>query len=127
LLLWQPTWSLAPDSLLALRGGFGFSRGFLDAKGAQERGNYALLGPQLTRLTSRPLLSSWGAMAGVYYAFDTPLSGSRRTPGGDIHLGLFKDRVRLSLGSRNLREAADNWFLTVGITDLPGLIYWLTR
>jgi hypothetical protein len=113
--------------LLALRGGFGFSRGFLDATGEQERGNYALLGPELNRLTGRQLLSSWGAMAGVYYAFDTPLSGNRDTFGGDVHVGLFKDRVRLALGSRNLDEARDNWFLIIGITDLPGLTYWLTR
>jgi hypothetical protein len=127
LITWQPTWSLSPHTLLALRGGFGFSRGFLDATGEQERGNYALLGPELNRLTGRQLLSSWGAMAGVYYAFDTPLSGNRDTFGGDVHVGLFKDRVRLALGSRNLDEARDNWFLIIGITDLPGLTYWLTR
>ena len=127
LFIWQPTWSLAPDSLLAVRGGLGFSRGFLDSTGDQERGNYALLGPELNRLTARQLLSSWGAMAGVYHAFDKPLSGKRDTIGGDVHMGLFKDRVRLALGSRNLEEARDTWFLTIGITDLPGLTYWLTR
>jgi hypothetical protein len=127
LITWLPTWSMSPHTLLSLRGGFGFSRGFLDAKGEQERGNYALLGPELNLLTGRQLLSSWGLMAGVYYAFDTPLSGNRESLGGGVHVGLFKDRVRLSLGSRNLDEASDNWFLIIGITDLPGLTYWLTR
>lgn len=127
LIVWQPTWSLAPDSLLALRGGFGFSRGFLDSTGEQERGNYALLGPELNRLTGRQLLSSWGAMAGVYHVFDKPLSGKRDTLGGDLHVGLFKDRVRVALGSRDLEAARDSWFLILGLTDLPGLTYWLTR
>jgi hypothetical protein len=127
LLIWQPSWSLSPHALFALRAGLGFSRGFLDAAGDVERGNYAVVGPELTRLTGRQLLSGWGAGLGYYYAFDAPSTGSRDSIGGDLHVSWFTDRVRLSLGTRDFGAARDNWFLSVGLTDLPGLMYWLTR
>jgi hypothetical protein len=127
LLVWQPTWALSPHTLLAVRGGFGFTRGFIDATSLEERGNYVTAGLDLSRLTGRQLLSSWGAMLGGYHAFDTPVSGERDTLGGDVHVGLFKDRVRVALGTRNFDAVSDNWFLLLGLTDLPGLTYWLTR
>ncbi len=127
LLVWQPTWMLSRHTLLGVRAGLGFSRGFLDSTGQQERGNYALLGLDVTRLTGAQLLSSLGAMAGDYHAFDTPPSGRRDTLGGELHAGLFKDRLRVALGARHLEEATDTWYLLIGLTDLPGLTYWLTR
>jgi hypothetical protein len=39
----------------------------------------------------------------------------------------LKDRLRVGLGARDIDDFEDSWFLTVGLTDLPGAIYWLTR
>jgi len=42
-------------------------------------------------------------------------------------VSFFKDRLRLGLGVRDVNETSETWFFTVGLTDLPGLTYWLTR
>ena len=45
-----------------------------------------------------------------------------------MHVNLFKNRVRLSLGSRDvINDADDTFFFTIGIADLPGLAYWMSR
>jgi hypothetical protein len=45
-----------------------------------------------------------------------------------VHANLFKNRVRISLGARDvINDADDTIFLTIGIADLPGLVYWLSR
>jgi hypothetical protein len=31
------------------------------------------------------------------------------------------------LGSRDVKDAEDQWFLQIGLTDVPGLVYWLSR
>ncbi len=48
--------------------------------------------------------------------------------GLDVHVNFFKNRVRVSLGARDIiNNADDTLFLTIGIADLPGLIYWMSR
>jgi hypothetical protein len=86
-----------------------------------------LLGLDFTRATGNQLWSSWGAMAGWYHTFHSPEMGRQDAPAADFHLGFFKDRIRLGLGARDINDANNSWFLTVGVADLPGLIYWLTR
>jgi hypothetical protein len=66
-------------------------------------------------------------MAGWYHTFQTPAVGRQDAAGVDLHAGFFKDRVRIGLGTRDVTDAGDNWFLLFGIADLPGLAYWLTR
>jgi hypothetical protein len=45
-----------------------------------------------------------------------------------VHVNLIKNRVRVSLGARDIiNEAGDTVFLTIGIADLPGLFYWMSR
>jgi hypothetical protein len=45
-----------------------------------------------------------------------------------VHVNLIKNRVRISLGARDLINDAENTvFLTIGIADLPGLVYWMSR
>ena len=127
LVTWQPTWSLSPRTLLGVRGSLGFAGGSVGSKNQEEREHYFSVGLDLTRLTGKQLLSSWGAMAGYYRTFNTPAVGQRDAMGADAHLGLFKDRLRLAIGTRDVSAAGDNWFLLIGVTDLPGLSYWLTR
>jgi hypothetical protein len=45
-----------------------------------------------------------------------------------VHANLFKNRVRIGLGVRDaINNAEDTIFLTIGIADLPGLAYWMSR
>ena len=53
--------------------------------------------------------------------------GKQSTRGGDVHVGLLKNRLRLGLGVRDYEAMSDSWYLQMGIADLPGLLYWLTR
>jgi len=47
--------------------------------------------------------------------------------GFGVHLGFLKNRLRISGGLRDVTETDNSWFLLIGIADLPGAIYWLTR
>jgi len=126
-LTWQPTWSVSEDNLIGVRGSIGFAEGIIRAKDSEGRENYAALGLDLTRRTSSGWFSSWGITPTVYHQFRQPEFGDQTTYGGDFHVSLFKDRLRLGLGTRDYKESGDEWFLSVGITDIPGMTYWLTR
>ncbi len=39
----------------------------------------------------------------------------------------MSDRLRVGIGSRDLDNFNDDIFFTVGVSDLPGATYWLTR
>lgn len=127
LLTWQPTWTLGSGTQFGLRGTIGLAGGLIDSGSTAARENYFLLGPELTWSTGNQLWSSWGAMAGWYHTFQSPSTGRQDAPAFDVHIGLFRDRIRLGLGARDANDVSDNWFLSLGIADVPGLIYWLTR
>ena len=43
-------------------------------------------------------------------------------------VNLLNNRLRISFGARDIIDnAGDTLFLTFGVADLPGLIYWLSR
>jgi hypothetical protein len=44
-----------------------------------------------------------------------------------VHINLLKDRLGIGLGVRNFDDASDIVFLIIGVNDIPGLVYWLTR
>ena len=46
---------------------------------------------------------------------------------GGVHINLLKDRLRIGLCVRNFDDASDIVFLIIGVNDIPGLVYWLTR
>jgi hypothetical protein len=127
LLTWEPTWSLSSNTLFSVRASLGFAGGILGAKRAEERQNYASLSPGLTRLTGTRLWSSWGASIGWYQGFGATNGEELASLGGELHMSFLKDRLRLALGSRDVKDAEDQWFLQVGLTDVPGLVYWLSR
>ena len=57
-----------------------------------------------------------------------PAVGNQTSFGFDVHANLFKNRVRIGLGVRDaINNAEDTIFLTIGIADLPGLAYWMSR
>jgi hypothetical protein len=125
LALWQPTWGLE-KATIGIRLGLGFTGGLFSSNKDENRNNYGVIGLDLTRLTDWPILSGWGLTPSVYHQWKTPETGDQTTFGIDIHTNLLKDRLRFSLGCRDVVEnAGDTVFLTIGLTDVPGLIYWL--
>ena len=56
-----------------------------------------------------------------------PELADQTTPGFDVHVGFLRNRFRLGIGARDVNDAGDTWFLTLGFADLPGALYWLTR
>ena len=127
LFTWQPTWSLSRNNKLGIRGSIGFAGGLLDTAKELQRENYLALGLDFTRRTRSGLFSSYGATASWYHTFNEPLILDQDTAGGDVHVGLLENRLRIAIGARDFDNSGDTWFLLLSVTDLPGLTYWLSR
>jgi predicted acylesterase/phospholipase RssA len=125
---WQPTWSLSSKDLLSVRASLGFTGGIVESGDETfDRENYGALGLGYSRRTGTAGISSWGLTPTWYHQWNDPVVGNQDTAGGHVHVSFFKDRLRLGLGVRDVNEASETWFFTVGLTDMPGLTYWLTR
>jgi predicted acylesterase/phospholipase RssA len=127
LMTWQPTMALSENNLLDLRASLGYAGGLFRSSSNRNRENYFGLGVGYIRRTGSTPISSFGITPTWYHAWSQPEIGSQDTAGGDINVSFMKDRLRVGLGTRDIRNFGDQWFLTFGITDLPGLAYWLTR
>ena len=127
LVSWQPTMALSENNLLNLRASLGFAGGLFNSSASENRENYFGLGLGYIRRTGSAMISSFGITPTWYHKWRTPEIGSRDTAGGDIHVSLLKDRLRVGLGTRDITDFGDEWFLTLGVMDLPGATYWLTR
>lgn len=125
-LTWQPTWALTPRTLLGIRGSMGFAGGLFSSSGPK-RENYLGAGLDLTQMGDYRVISSWGITPTFYHAFKDPVDAPQDTFGGDVHLGFLNNRLRLAIGARDLGSPANSWFLTIGLADIPGALYWLTR
>ncbi|UCB55913.1 MAG: patatin-like phospholipase family protein [Thiotrichales bacterium] len=125
---WQPTWALTRKDLLNVRASIGLAGGVVESTdGTFSRKDYFALGLGYSRRTESKTLSSWGITPTWYYRWDAPPIGDRDTIGGHVHVSFFEDRLRLGLGMRDVENASETWFFTVGIADIPGWTYWLTR
>lgn len=127
LLTWQPTWLLSKKTTLGIRGTIGFAGGLLNSSEVVERENYISLGLDYSRLTRSGIVSSWGVTPYWFHTIQEPAVAKQDTFGADLHVGMLENRLRIGLGARDVNDMGDTWFLTVGITDIPGLVYWLTR
>jgi hypothetical protein len=127
LLFWEPTWSLSRKYLLSLRTGVGFAGGFVGTQQAEHSQDYVSVSTSLTRLTGRQIWSSWGASVGWYEGLGAADGDPLSSAGADLHVSFFKDRLRLAVGNRDVGHAEGQWFFLLGLTDIPGLTYWLTR
>lgn len=127
LVTWQPTMALSQKDLLGARLSFGFPGGLFQSSADVARENFLMVGIDYTRQSSSPYLSSYGFTPAWYHAFNQPENRDRDTYGADIHVGILKNRLRVGVGTRDFENASDAWFITFGITDIPGMIYWLTR
>lgn len=127
LIFWQPTWNFKRFNA-GFRMGLGFTGGVFSSNPDKSRKNYGTLGLDLTRNENTLIFSGWGITPAVYHNWENPVIGDQTTFGLDVHANLFKNRVRISLGARDvINEANDTLFLTIGIADLPGMVYWLSR
>ena len=127
LVVWQPTLALSQKNLLNVRASLGFAGGIFNSSGTENRENYLGLGLGYIRRTGSAVISSFGFTPTWYHAWSQPSIGDQDTPGVDFSVGFLSDRLRVGLGTRDVRTFGDNWFLTLGISDLPGATYWLTR
>jgi len=124
---WQPTMSMSENNLVALRAGLGFAGGLFKSSSSRERENYLALGLGYIRRTGSVTISSFGFTPTWYHNWSQPEVGDQDTFGGDISVSFLADRLRVGVGSRDFSNFNDDWFLTLGFTDLPGAIYWMTR
>ena len=94
----------------------------------ESRENYGIFGLDLTRIEKTAIFSGWGVTPAVYHNWERPAIGEQTSFGFDVHVNLFKNRLRISLGARDvINDIDDTVFLTLGIADLPGLVYWLSK
>ena len=127
LFTWQPTLALSSKDLVGIRASLGFTGGVFESNANEKRENYLGLGLDYTRLTSSLVVSSFGLTPTWYHTWVTPSQVDQDTLGGDVHASFLKNRLRISLGTRDFSNTSNTWFITVDITDIPGLVYWLTR
>lgn len=123
MMTWQPTLALSKKDLLGVRGTLGFPGGLFQSSANNTRNNYLGVGIDYTRLSNSPYLSSYGLTPTWYHAFNQSENYDRDTIGGDIHIGVLKNRIRIGVGTRNFEHASDTWFVTFGVTHIPGMIY----
>ncbi|MFV1997498.1 MAG: patatin-like phospholipase family protein [Acidiferrobacterales bacterium] len=126
LLTWQPTWAVGKKSTIGVRGTVGLAGGFLESA-QSARPNYVALGLDLTRLTRSGIASSWGITPMYYHRLGTSPTSNVDTWGFDVHAGFLQNRLRVAIGARNVNSVSNTWFISWGLTDVPGFVYWLTR
>lgn len=128
LLRWHPTWHFKHFNA-GVPFGVGFVGGALfNTRKVEERENYVMAGLDITRLTDIPYISGFGIAPMLYHYWSEPALEDQTTFGAGVHVNLVSNRVCLSFGARDLiNNAGDTLFLTVGIKDIPGILYWLSR
>ena len=127
LILWQPTWNFK-NTNAGIRLGLGFAGGIFNSTVSESREHYGILGLDLTRIVKTAFFSGWGVTPAVYHNWQKPEDEDQTTFGFDVHANLFNNRLRIGLGARDvINNADDTFFFTIGIADLPGLAYWLSR
>jgi len=127
LITWQPTLAISANNLLNIRASLGFAGGLFENSVDAERENYLGLGIGYIHRTESATISSFGFTPTWYRTWDQPEIGEQTSFGGNIHMSFLKDRLRVGLGARDFDNFDNSWFLTLGISDLPGATYWLTR
>jgi hypothetical protein len=126
-IFWQPTWNFKHANA-GLRLGLGFTGGTFSSNPDERRENYGTLGLDFTRVENRLIFSGWGITPAVFHNWKKPTDSEQTTFGCDVHAYLLNNRLRISLGARDVIDnVGDTIFVTLGIADLPGLVYWLSR
>ncbi|MCI0505469.1 MAG: hypothetical protein L0Z73_05100, partial [Gammaproteobacteria bacterium] len=125
--VWQPTWMLSKDKLLGVRGTVALAEGLVGESSHEIRDNYFSFGLSYSQLTGKQVFSSYGITPGYYRAFRSQESGGVDSFGGEVHIRVLQDKLRLALGARDFDNTGDSWYLLFGVTDIPGIVYWFSR
>jgi predicted acylesterase/phospholipase RssA len=125
--VWQPTWMLSKDKLLGVRGTVALAEGLVGESSHEIRDNYFSFGLSYSQLTGKQVFSSYGITPGYYRAFRSQESGGIDSFGGEVHIRVLQDKLRLALGARDFDNTGDSWYLLFGVTDIPGIVYWFSR
>ena len=124
---WQPTMALTQKDLLSARATLGFAGGLFESSKDVRRENFLSLGPEYSRKTSSYIVSAYGVSAFWQHNLVKPKLGGQDTAGVEVHIKLLKDGLRLGLGVRDVNHGSETAFFTLGVLDVPGIVYWLTR
>ena len=124
---WQPTAAITDKDLVDVRFSLGFAGGLFRSSASKDRENYFGLGLGYIRRTGSTMLSSVGITPTWHHTWNQPETRRQDAFGGDIHVGFLNDRLRVAVGARDALEFEDSWYFTLGVADLPGALYWLTR
>ncbi|MFV2056950.1 MAG: hypothetical protein ACC707_10805, partial [Thiohalomonadales bacterium] len=124
---WEPTWTLKNNDLVRIRASVGLVGGLLETNSENTRENFGALGLGYSFQMRSSAVSSWGITTSWYHKWSPPDVGKQDTAGIEAHLSFFENRLRVGLGTRQFDGNSDDFFLTFGLADLPGLIYWVTR
>jgi len=127
LVAWQPTAAITDRDLVDLRFSLGFAGGIFRSSASRDRENYFGLGLGYIRRTGSATFSSVGFTPTWYHTWSQPEFARQDSIGGDIHMGLLNDRLRVAVGARDAQDFGQSWYFTLGVADIPGTIYWLTR
>ncbi len=76
------------------------------------------------------LISSMGIGPTLTYTWSDWPGHPRTALGSSIYLGFMQDKLRLSAGTRGGSEVdfpGNSVYLSLSITDIPGMVYWLRR
>jgi hypothetical protein len=71
-------------------------------------------------------LSAFGFGPSVHYTWDEWPNAKQTTFGAMMYIGFIEDKFRISIGMSSFADefAGPNYYLNVGVNDVPGLVYW---
>jgi len=71
-------------------------------------------------------LTAFGFGPSVFYTWDTWPSARQTTIGAVLYIGFIEDKFRVSIGKSSFKDrfAGANYYLNIGVNDVPGLAYW---
>jgi predicted acylesterase/phospholipase RssA len=72
------------------------------------------------------IFSAIGAGPSVSWTWKQWADSERLNYGAAVYLGFVEDKIRLTFGKLSFADEfpGDNYYLNIGINDVPGLVYW---
>ena len=79
-----------------------------------------------TTLGALPTVTAFGLSLSAGPRWSWRAGEDVHTPGWMVRLAVAQERLSIGVGWRSLAAAERTWFVTLGVSDLNGLAYWLT-
>jgi predicted acylesterase/phospholipase RssA len=121
---WEPSWMFSrPWSLNVKITPFGYQK--LNG----ERTEYSQFDVLLSHKNESSFFSSWGVGPGYNHLDMESTAADSNNAGLAVYAGFFGDKLRLTLGRRAPSDkfSGDELYMYLGLTDLPGISYWVRR